>query len=152
MCSGVSHHLIDVLDPFDTSAEYSAGEFHDAAHAAVADVVSRGRTPLVIGGTGFYLRTFMKGKPRGGKGSTETEKRVWDLLCTALLKRAVDLGVPSSTVETLADTAGHNTDSEGDSRKPMDVAAFCASAVLLLHVTLLEQAIYAQTMVLKSST
>jgi hypothetical protein len=87
--AGVRHHLIDVLDPFDPVAEYSAGQFHDAAHAAVAEVHARRRTPLVIGGTGFYLRTFMAGKPSGGSAPPEVEARVCEMLRAALLRAAV---------------------------------------------------------------
>jgi tRNA dimethylallyltransferase len=58
--AGIPHHLIDILPP---EAEFSAGDFYEAARRATADVLSRGRTPVVVGGTGFYLRWFVHGKP-----------------------------------------------------------------------------------------
>jgi hypothetical protein len=131
MHAGIPHHLIDVLDPFGSAAEYSAGEFHDAAHAAVADVLSRARTPLVIGGTGFYLRTFMTGKPGGGKASPEIERRVCDLLRAALAQCAIDLGLERSTVVAAAGTDGRSsTNPLRAARNVSDAAAECASMAL----------------------
>lgn len=129
-CAGIPHHLIDILDPFDITAEYSAGQFHDAAHAAVAEVLSRGRTPLVIGGTGFYLRTFMSGKPGGGKATPEMEQRVCDLLRTALTKCTVDLGLQHNLVAAAGDTEGYTHEHIGlsNANRSADAAAECASA------------------------
>jgi tRNA dimethylallyltransferase len=54
----VRHHLVDVADPRD---RFSAGEFADAAAAAVEDITGRGLTPLVVGGTHFYIRALIEG-------------------------------------------------------------------------------------------
>ncbi len=56
--SRVPHHLIDILEPHE---EYSAGEFARRAAAAVADVRRRGRLPIVVGGSGLYLRALCTG-------------------------------------------------------------------------------------------
>ncbi len=50
---GVAHHLLDVLSPHE---EMNAGDWADAAAAAAADCARRGKVPIVVGGTGFYLR------------------------------------------------------------------------------------------------
>ncbi len=52
------HHLIDVVPP---SVEYTAGNYGRAARAAVAQIAARGRTPIVAGGTGLYLRALLDG-------------------------------------------------------------------------------------------
>ena len=57
---GVRHHLIDVADP---SEELGAGDFCRLAWAAIDDIASRGKTPVVVGGTGFYLRWLVEGAP-----------------------------------------------------------------------------------------
>lgn len=98
--AGIPHHLIDILDPLDPTAEYSAGDFHDAAHEAVSDILSRGATPIVVGGTGFYLRTFMCGKPRGGKASPAVEGRVTDIIAEAML--AAVAGDPTAATAAAA--------------------------------------------------
>ncbi len=54
----VPHHLIDILDP---SEAFSAGEFRRRALPVIEDIRSRGRVPVVVGGSGFYLRTLVSG-------------------------------------------------------------------------------------------
>lgn len=52
------HHLVDVLDPTEV---YSANRFVADADAAIDDIARRGRVPLVVGGTGLYLRSLLHG-------------------------------------------------------------------------------------------
>jgi len=54
----VPHHMIDILMPTET---FSAGRFREGALAAVEDIVRRGKRPLLVGGTGLYLRTLTRG-------------------------------------------------------------------------------------------
>jgi tRNA dimethylallyltransferase len=54
----VAHHLIDVIEP---SEQWSAAQFADAADAAIDDVCARGKTPIVCGGTGLWLRALVHG-------------------------------------------------------------------------------------------
>ncbi len=54
----VPHHLVDILEPTET---YSAGRFAADAREAVARAGSRGRLPLLVGGTLLYLRAFRDG-------------------------------------------------------------------------------------------
>jgi len=57
---GIPHHLLDVLSP---EARYSAGDYARAARPVIADIVARGRLPVIVGGTGFYLRALLDGLP-----------------------------------------------------------------------------------------
>ena len=52
------HHLIDFVEPTES---YSAGKFRDDAEAAIADCLRRNVLPIVVGGTGFYLRSLTEG-------------------------------------------------------------------------------------------
>ncbi len=54
----VPHHLIDFLSP---SERYSAEDYLADATAALNDIVSRGRIPLFVGGTGLYIDTVIRG-------------------------------------------------------------------------------------------
>ena len=54
----VPHHLIDVADPH---RDFNLGQFVQAADDAVEQIRGRGRLPIVAGGTGMYLRGFLKG-------------------------------------------------------------------------------------------
>lgn len=49
----VPHHLIDIIEP---SESYSLGRFADDADRAIADIASRGKTVLAVGGTMMYVR------------------------------------------------------------------------------------------------
>lgn len=54
----VPHHLVDVIDPHE---EYSLAEYLTAAAVACQEIISRGHTPLFVGGTGLYLRGVLRG-------------------------------------------------------------------------------------------
>ena len=53
---GVPHHLIDVLDPEE---EFNVVLFQTLAKKAIADILSRGRLPILVGGTGFYIQSVL---------------------------------------------------------------------------------------------
>jgi tRNA dimethylallyltransferase len=52
----VRHHLIDVLDPDE---EYSAARWAQEARCAIAEIRARGKQPVVVGGTGFYIAALL---------------------------------------------------------------------------------------------
>lgn len=52
------HHLVDILEPTET---YSAGRFRDDALSLMADITSRGKVPLLVGGTMLYFNALQKG-------------------------------------------------------------------------------------------
>ena len=54
----IAHHLIDVADP---AVDFSAGDYERLARAAIARVAAAGRLPIVVGGTGLYLRALLRG-------------------------------------------------------------------------------------------
>lgn len=58
--SGIVHHLIDIVEP---TYEFSAGEFFRRAREATADILSRGKVPIVVGGTSMYVRWYIYGLP-----------------------------------------------------------------------------------------
>ncbi len=52
------HHLIDIADPDET---VGLAQFRRLAAAAIADIEARGRLPLLVGGTGQYVRAVVEG-------------------------------------------------------------------------------------------
>lgn len=54
----VPHHLIDLLDP---DQGFSLVEYQERAYAAIDDVLARGHLPLLVGGTGQYVRAVVEG-------------------------------------------------------------------------------------------
>ena len=57
--ASVPHHLIDIVDPTQT---YSAGSFRTDAIRLVAEILARGRLPLLVGGTMLYYRALVAGR------------------------------------------------------------------------------------------
>lgn len=49
------HHMIDVAEPTEA---YSVARYQEAAEACIRDILARGRRPLLVGGTGLYLRAL----------------------------------------------------------------------------------------------
>jgi tRNA dimethylallyltransferase len=53
LLSAVPHHLIDIMDPCD---DYSVADFQVSARRAIADISARGNLPILVGGSGLYIR------------------------------------------------------------------------------------------------
>lgn len=56
--AGLPHHLVDILEPEDG---IDAGEFERRASTAIAAIRARGNIPVVVGGTGLWLRALLRG-------------------------------------------------------------------------------------------
>ncbi len=69
----VPHHLIDIAGPDEP---FTAGEYARQARAAIADISNRGRLPIVVGGTGLYLRALLEGLFPGPQRSDELRERL----------------------------------------------------------------------------
>jgi tRNA dimethylallyltransferase len=69
----VPHHLIDVVDPDEV---FSAAEYARRARVVLAGITSRGRLPLVAGGTGLYLRALTEGLFDGPARDDATRRRL----------------------------------------------------------------------------
>lgn len=52
----IKHHLIDFLEP---SAEWSVADYTEAAHKTIAQIASRGKMPVMAGGTGLYINSVI---------------------------------------------------------------------------------------------
>ena len=56
---GIVHHMIDIVDPAET---FSVGRYVEMADPVVQDILSRGKTCVVCGGTGLYAESLMAGR------------------------------------------------------------------------------------------
>ncbi len=54
----IPHHLIDIVEPQE---EFNAARFKEMADRAIEDISSRRKTPILVGGTGLYLRALTYG-------------------------------------------------------------------------------------------
>lgn len=53
---GIVHHLIDIKDPKDS---YSVKEFQEQVRYWIDDITSRGKVPIIVGGTGLYIKAAL---------------------------------------------------------------------------------------------
>ena len=69
----VQHHLLDFVDP---TSYITAGEYARLARQTLADIGTRGKLPIVVGGTGLYLRALLEGLFPGPQRSEELRDRL----------------------------------------------------------------------------
>ncbi|HVP42356.1 MAG TPA: tRNA (adenosine(37)-N6)-dimethylallyltransferase MiaA [Terriglobales bacterium] len=67
------HHLLDLLAPDQV---FTAGDYARAARRVLDDIKQRGRLPIVVGGTGLYLRALLEGLFSGPPRSEELRERL----------------------------------------------------------------------------
>ena len=70
---GVAHHLFDILDPTEL---FTAGEYARRANVVVTEIAMRGKTPVLVGGTGFYLRALLEGLSRAPERNDQLRERL----------------------------------------------------------------------------
>ncbi len=55
---GIPHHLLDIVEP---SESFSVARYQKYAYSALQDIYSRGKIPILVGGTGFYIQAVLYG-------------------------------------------------------------------------------------------
>lgn len=53
---GIPHHLIDIVEPTEN---FTVTDFRDKAEEKIAEIQNRGKVPIVVGGTGFYINSLL---------------------------------------------------------------------------------------------
>lgn len=86
----VKHHLIDVVEP---DQRYSAAEFKEDAEDAIEEIGSRGKLPIMVGGTGLYIDSILYNYSFAGDTDIELRQRLSELGLAELQSRVNDLGV-----------------------------------------------------------
>src|SRR5215469_4988493 len=72
----VPHHLLDVLAPNEVS---TAGDYAHRARGVIKEIAGRGKTPVVAGGTGLYIRALLEGLFSGQPRSEELRARLREM-------------------------------------------------------------------------
>lgn len=88
----VPHHLLDVVEPWES---FSVSDYCRLAETAITDILSRGKIPLICGGTGFYIKALIEGVSADGPGKNDAIRKkyedmlsqigpqaLWELLCS----------------------------------------------------------------------
>ena len=83
----IPHHLIDILDPWET---YNVADFIRLADKACSDIWSRGKLPVISGGTAFYFKHFMYGLSEAPQSDPEIRNSVQLFIRDQGLKKAHD--------------------------------------------------------------
>ncbi len=89
----VKHHMIDFLDP---SASYSVYEYRRDAGNVISDILSRGKVPVVCGGTGLYIHSLLYDMDfQNAEGRTKSRSEYSNMsseeLSRILTKKGVEL-------------------------------------------------------------
>ena len=71
--AAVPHHLYDIVDATD---EFNAADYARVARATCDEIASRGKVPILVGGTFFYLRSLLSGLPAMPGRSEEVRTRI----------------------------------------------------------------------------
>ena len=92
------HHLVDVVEPEE---RFSVADYVRLAEAALADVWRRGKVPVVVGGTGFYIRALSEGLPTVPAADAGVQAALW----TRLEREGLDALVSELAAASPADAA-----------------------------------------------
>lgn len=72
---GVAHHAIDILQP---DQEFSVFEFVVLTKKLIAQINQKGKLPIVVGGTGLYVKALLDGYDFGGSGrNSQFREKLW---------------------------------------------------------------------------
>lgn len=77
--TSVKHHLVDLLDPHDPTP-YSAGDFAREASDIIKDAISRGKMPVVVGGSTMWVDWLVHGLPDNPKATKDVYEKIQELL------------------------------------------------------------------------
>jgi tRNA dimethylallyltransferase len=92
------HHFIDILDPSD---DYSAGRFGNDARTTILDILGRGKQPILVGGSGLYVKAVIDGLFEGPAKDPEVRERLESRLAqegSAALWKALQVIDPVSAL------------------------------------------------------
>ena len=97
--SAAPHHLLDIL-PANT--RYSAAEFQKDCYQKIEDILSRGKLPIIVGGTGFYVRSVTEGYGFSEMNKNKSEYKQLELLSIEeLTQKLASLGGTISPTDAL---------------------------------------------------
>lgn len=69
----VPHHMIDIVNISDS---FNVVDFYERAHIICKDILLRDKVPIVVGGSGFYIHSFLYGPPQGPPSIFEIREKI----------------------------------------------------------------------------
>ena len=74
---GIRHHMIDVVDPKES---FSVSDYREKALPILEDIISRGKTPIICGGTGFYINSLLFNFSYGNAAADEEIRKKYQII------------------------------------------------------------------------
>ena len=72
---GIPHHLIDIREP---SEEFDVRDYQAEAKAAIEEITARGKIPILVGGTGFYLHALLYDTDFTETDEKHSSRKIWE--------------------------------------------------------------------------
>lgn len=92
----IKHYVLDVITPDQT---YSASDFKTAAVNAINDIHTKGKLPIMVGGTGLYINSLVYDYDFGSPPDYEYRQKLQKLSLPALQKMANKLGINREQID-----------------------------------------------------
>lgn len=74
---GIPHHMIDVVEPTES---FSASDYERLALPILKDIAARGKVPIIVGGTSFYLDALLYKRTLGGAPADESVRKKYEAI------------------------------------------------------------------------
>lgn len=74
---GIPHYMIDVVEPTE---RFSASDYERLALPILGDIISRGKVPIIVGGTSFYLDALLYQRTLGGAPADEAVRKKYEAI------------------------------------------------------------------------
>jgi len=72
---GILHHMLDIIPPTES---YSVARYIKDAYACINNILSRNKTPILVGGTGLYIDSLISGRTFSARGDEKLRKELED--------------------------------------------------------------------------
>jgi len=93
----IPHHLLDVVGPDD---DFTAAVFKRLAKDAISDIASRGKLPIMVGGTGLYIDGVIYDYGFLPGGDRDARKQWNDMTAEALVEKVKEQGINTEGIDT----------------------------------------------------
>lgn len=73
----IKHHMLDVADKFE---DYTVSDYREQALPIIKDIIARGKTPIIVGGTGFYINSLIFDMDYGNASKDDSIRQKYEAL------------------------------------------------------------------------
>lgn len=71
----IVHHMLDVVDMFE---DFTVSDYKEMALPIINDIINRGKTPIIVGGTGFYINSLLYNMDYGNSSKDDTVRQKYE--------------------------------------------------------------------------